>query len=85
VRVLYSIYHLPTSLVGPGANVTNSPVPCEVESNSVQSLSAEYDWHQITFRAGIQDIGDSLPSFPTRSYGDIVGEQFFVGIHAKIL
>jgi hypothetical protein len=50
----------------------------------VQSLSAEYDFHQVTFRAGIQDIGDSLPSFPTRSYGDIVGTQFFVGVHAKI-
>lgn len=84
LRILYSIYHLPTSLIGPGANMINSPVPYEVKSNSVQSLSAEYDFHQVTFRAGIQDIGDSLPSFPTRSYGDIVGTQFFVGVHAKI-
>ncbi len=84
LRVLYSIYHLPTSLIGPGANMTNSPVPYNVKSNSVQSLSAEYDFHQLTFRAGIQDIGDQMPSFPTRSYGDIVGTQFFVGVHAKI-
>ena len=84
LRLLYSIYHLPTALIGPGANVTNSPVPYNVASNSVQSISGEYDFHQVTFRAGIQDIGDSLPSFPTRSYGDIVGRQFFVGIHAKI-
>jgi outer membrane receptor protein involved in Fe transport len=84
LRILYSIYHLPTSLIAPGANMTNSPIPYEVKSNSVQSLSAEYDFHQVTFRAGIQDIGDSLPSFPTRSYGDIVGTQFFVGVHAKI-
>jgi iron complex outermembrane receptor protein len=84
LRVLYSIYHLPTSLIEPGANVTNSPEPYNVKSNSVQSISAEYDYHQVTFRAGIQDIGDSLPSFPTRSYGDIIGRQFFVGVHAKI-
>ncbi len=84
LRVLYSIYHLPTSLIGPGANITNSPPPYEVKSNSVQSISAEYDYHQITFRAGIQDLADSLPSFATRSYGDIIGRQFFVGVHARI-
>jgi iron complex outermembrane receptor protein len=84
LRVLYSIYHLPSSLLGPGDNVTNSPIPYEVKSNSVQSISAEYDYHQVTFRGGIQDITDSLPSFPTRSYGDIIGRQFFVGVHAKI-
>jgi hypothetical protein len=84
LRLLYSIYHLPTSLIAPGANMTNSPVPYNVASNSIQSISGEYDFHQITFRAGIQDLTDSLPSFPTRSYGDIVGRQFFVGIHAKI-
>jgi hypothetical protein len=65
LRILYSIYHLPTALIGPGANMTNSPVPYNVKSNSVQSISAEYDFHQVTFRAGSQDIGDSLPSFPS--------------------
>jgi iron complex outermembrane receptor protein len=84
LRILYSIYHLPTSLISPGANITNSPEPYEVKSNSVQSISAEYDYHQLTFRGGIQDLTDSLPSFATRSYGDIVGRQFFVGVHAKI-
>jgi iron complex outermembrane receptor protein len=84
LRVLYSIYHLPTSLIGPGANVTNSPEPYNVASNSLQSLSMEYDYHQVTFRGGIQNLTDELPSFPTRSYGDIIGRQFFVGIHAKI-
>jgi len=84
MRFLYSLYYLPASLIAPGANITNSPEPFIVRANYIHSISMEYDYHKVTFRAGVQDLTDELPSFPTRSYGDIVGEQFFVGVHARI-
>lgn len=85
MRFLYSFYWSPASLLAPGDNITNSPVPFFVHSVGIHSVSMEYDWDRVTFRAGIQDLTDQLPAFPTRSYGDIVGQQFFAGIHARLL
>ncbi len=84
VRLLYSVFYLPSALIGPGANITNSPEPVMVKSNVLHSIGMEYDWHRVTFRGGIQDINDSLVSFPTRSYGDIIGTQYSVGVHARL-
>jgi iron complex outermembrane receptor protein len=84
VRLLYSVFYLPSALIGPGANITNSPEPVMVKSNVLHSIGMEYDWHRVTFRGGIQDINDSLVSFPTRSYGDIIGTQYYVGVHARL-
>jgi outer membrane receptor protein involved in Fe transport len=40
-------------------------------------------YENYTLRAGIINLTDEQPSFPTRSYGDILGRQWFVGLKAK--
>ena len=34
-------------------------------------------------RAGINNFTDKMPSYPTLSYGDIIGRAFFVGLKAR--
>ena len=47
------------------------------------TISGQYDYHNITFRAGINNLTDQGPSYGTLNYGDIIGRTFFVGASAK--
>ena len=48
------------------------------------NISVQYALYEnYTLRAGIINLTDEQPSFPTRSYGDILGRQWFVGLKAK--
>jgi iron complex outermembrane recepter protein len=82
-RVTYEIYYLPRSLYQFGATPQNTPTPY-VASNIEQSISAQYaiedNW---ILRAGVTNIMDTKPSFPTLNYGDILGRRFFVGLNVK--
>lgn len=84
MRLLYSLYWSAASLIGPGANITNSPEPFFVRAVAIHSLSMEYDLGPVTLRGGVQNLGDQLPVFAARSYGDIAGEEFYVGARARI-
>jgi len=54
-----------------------------VKANWDHTISMQYDFRNITFRAGIDDFTNEQPSFPTRYYGDILGRRYFVGVKAK--
>ncbi len=83
VRVLYSLYYLPSVKSSYTATINSTPVPI-VASNAVHSVSVEYDWRQFTFRAGVDDLNNALTSFPTRGYGNIIGAQYFLGVKARL-
>jgi iron complex outermembrane recepter protein len=82
LRVTYEAYYLPSALAVPGANATNNADPI-ISSNLRQDISASYDFGRIQVRAGVHNFTDEMPSYPTLSYGDIIGRQFFVGLKAR--
>lgn len=82
LRLFYSMYYLPQSRIALNANIGNTPIPV-VPSNTRHTISGQYDYRNITFRAGIDNLTDQGPTYPTTSYGDLFGRQFFVGATAK--
>jgi len=82
LRVTYQAHYLPSALYAQGATAANTPVPV-VASNLTQDISMTYNWKQYQFRAGINNIANQSPSFPTLTYGDIIGREFFVGLKAR--
>lgn len=54
-----------------------------VASNVRHNISATYDFGNVQLRAGIENLTDKVPSFPTDYYGDLIGRQFFIGAKAK--
>jgi iron complex outermembrane receptor protein len=82
LRVTYEAFYLPSALAVPGANAANNANPI-IDSNLRQDISASYDFGRIQVRAGVHNFTDELPSYPTLSYGDIIGRQYFLGIKAR--
>nr|WP_292039185.1 TonB-dependent receptor [Brevundimonas sp. UBA5713] len=82
LRVSYSMNYLPSAKVNLYDTIESTPNP-DIDSNVRHSLSAMYDFGQYTVRGGVTNLTDEEPSYPTRSYGDILGRQFFVGVNAR--
>lgn len=80
-RVSYDAYYRGRALYVENATYLTTPTPF-IASNTVQGLSGEYSFDHFTIRAGLENIFNERPSYPTLSYGDIIGRQFFVGIKA---
>ena len=75
--------HNAYEIVTPTATIESTPTPV-VPSNTRHSISAQYDFGgHYTVRAGIINLTDEEPSFPTRNYGDIIGRQYYVGLRAR--
>lgn len=81
-RFTYEAYYLPSAYAVQGANAANNADPF-IGSNLRQDVSVSYDFGKIQVRAGVNDITDQMPSYPTLSYGDILGRQFFIGLKAR--
>ncbi|EGY01037.1 TonB-dependent receptor [Nitrospirillum viridazoti Y2] len=81
LRLTYSLYYLPEEPVSRYSTIENTPYPV-VGANAQHSISAQYDFGDYAVRAGIVNLTDEQPSYPTRNYGDILGRQFFVGFSA---
>jgi len=83
VRVSYQMQYLSKVLQAPNATIETTPTPV-IKENYRHNLSVAYSlYDHYTLRAGIINLTDEAPSFPTRSYGDILGRQYFVGLKAK--
>ena len=83
LRLFYSLYYLPASKNGAiNASIETTPVPA-VKANYEHTISMQYDFKQFTFRAGVDDLTNAQPSFPSRSYGDILGRRYFAGVKAR--
>jgi iron complex outermembrane recepter protein len=83
LTLTYSLFYLPRTVLEPGATPQNSATPY-LAANAQHSLSALYDLSKnITVRAGITNLANEAPSFPSLSYGDVLGRRYFVGFDAR--
>jgi iron complex outermembrane receptor protein len=83
LRVAYTVSYLPQVLAVEGATIENNPNPT-IDSNWTHNISAQYDVTSLlTLRAGIENLTDEEPSYPTIFYGDIIGRQYYLGARAK--
>lgn len=76
--VFYSLSYYPSQKSGFYDTIETTPNP-KIEANSVSSISARYAFDYLSLRAGVTNIFDEAPSFPTFTYGDALGRRFFVG------
>ncbi|MEY4239408.1 MAG: hypothetical protein RL339_2009 [Pseudomonadota bacterium] len=81
-RFTYQAYYLGPALAAPNATIENNPNP-RLDSNLTHSISFQWDTGKLAFRAGVNNLTDKGPSYPSLIYGDIIGRQFFVGVKAK--
>jgi iron complex outermembrane receptor protein len=82
LRVTYSMTYLPEAQINVFDTIESTPEP-EIKRNIRHNISAQYDFGKYTVRGGITNVTDEQPSYPTLNYGDILGRQYFVGLHAK--
>lgn len=82
VRLTYSMIYLPEVKATPTATIENNPNPI-IERNIRHSVSGQYDFGNYTVRAGVINLTDEEPSYPTRNHGDILGRQYYVGLNAR--
>ncbi len=84
LRLTYELYYLPRTLYQTTSTPESTPYPW-IASNTQHSLSASYQaTNALTVRAGIINLTDEMPSFPTVSYGDILGRRYFVGVNLHL-
>jgi outer membrane receptor protein involved in Fe transport len=82
LRLFYSVYYLPSVKAAFTDTIETNPVPI-VKANYTHTLSGQYEYGNVTFRAGVNNLTNEMPSFPTRTYGDIFGRQYFFGVRAR--
>lgn len=81
-RLFYSLYYLPEVKSGFYDTIETTPYPI-IGSNTTQTLSGQFEFENFTLRAGVNNLTDEQPSYPTTGYGDLYGRQFFIGLNAK--
>ena len=81
-RASYQLTYLPETKINVFDTIESTPTP-EIKENYRHNISAAYDFGKYTVRGGIINVTDEEPSYPTRSYGDIFGRQYYVGLNAR--
>src|SRR5690606_30914991 len=74
LRVSYQLNYLSEVLALPNATIENNPNPV-LDSNITHSISAQYDVGNVTLRAGVHNVLDKEPSYPSLVHGDILGRR----------
>ena len=83
LRLSYQMDYLDDVLAVPDATIENNPNP-EIDANYVHSLSALYEIRDgLTLRAGVTNMFDEGPSYPTFVHGDILGRRYFAGVNYR--
>ena len=82
LRLAYSIYYLPETKSAVTDTIETTPYPI-IAANALHTVSAQYDFGRLTLRGGVVNLTDEAPSFPLRSYGDIIGRRWFLGFRAR--
>jgi iron complex outermembrane receptor protein len=81
-RFSYQAFYLGPVIAMPNATIENNPHP-RIGANVTHSLSMQVQVKQLTFRVGVTNLTDEQPSYPTLSYGDIVGRSFYAGAKVR--
>lgn len=83
LRLSYQMDYLDDVLAVPDATIENNPNP-EIEANYVHSLSGLYELREgLTLRAGVTNLFDEGPSYPSFVHGDILGRRYFAGVNYR--
>lgn len=83
LRVSYQLNYLDNVLRVEGSTIENDPNPY-IDNNITHDLSAIYSFDNgLTVRAGVTNFTDEGPSYPTLSYGDILGRRYFAGVNYR--
>lgn len=82
-RFTYQLFYLDEVKANGTATIENNPNPI-IGRNITHSISTQYDFGKLTLRAGVNNLFNKQPSYPSFSYGDIIGRQFFVGARMKL-
>lgn len=82
-RASYQLTYLDRVLAAPNATIENNPNPL-LKANYRHDLSLQYDMGKFMIRAGVNNLTNAQPSYPSLSYGDIIGRELYVGVRVKI-
>lgn len=82
LRLYYALHYLPESKINSFDTIESIPTP-RIKENYRHNISAQYDFGKYKIRGGIINLTDEQPSFPTRTYGDILGRRYYVGLNAR--
>ncbi|CAN7454027.1 TonB-dependent receptor [Phenylobacterium sp. LjRoot164] len=82
LRLYYSMLYRPEAKINSFDTIESTPTP-EIKENYLHNFSAQYAFDKYTVRAGVLNLTDEQPSFPTRNYGDILGRRYYVGLNAR--
>lgn len=83
LRLTYQLDYLDDVKAVPDATIENNPNP-EIDANYVHSMSALYEIRDgLTLRAGVTNLFDEGPSYPTFVHGDILGRRYFAGVNYR--
>lgn len=83
MRLTYQLYYLDKVKASENATIENSIVPV-ISANITHSISGQYDLTDyLTVRAGVTNLTDKFPSYPTFTHGDAIGRRFFLGVNAR--
>ena len=82
-RASYQLAYLDSVLWQPDATIESTPVPV-LKRNIRHNLSMQYDMGQFLIRAGVNNLTNVEPSYPSLTYGDIIGRELYIGVRVKI-
>lgn len=82
LRLNYQLIYLGETRAGPDATIENNPNPI-IDRNIRHTISGQYDFGRVVLRAGIRNLTDEGPSYPSLAYGDILGRRYFVGAQVR--
>ena len=81
-RFTYQIIYLDKVKANGTATIENNPNPI-VAANWTHNASVQYEVGRLTLRAGVSNIFNTPPSYPTVNYGDILGRQYYAGARVR--
>jgi len=84
LRLTYELNYLPRTLAVTTSTSENTPTPWYA-ANIRHSISAIYQaTDRLTLRAGVINLTDKMPSYPSLSYGDILGRRYYLGVNLHL-
>lgn len=81
-RASYQLTYLDKVLASSNATIENNPFPV-LKTNTRHDFSMQYDLGKFIIRAGVNNFTNAEPSYPSLSYGDIIGREIYVGARVK--
>jgi hypothetical protein len=82
-RLSYQLSYLPGELRTADTTIENNPNPY-LAANYIHNISMAFDLGRYNLRFGVNNFTDQGPSYPSVSYGDILGRRFFAGVSIKL-